>query len=170
MFECNVKEELSYAYVHAVAARAGMGCNRIHPDLDSGEVEIRCYRPPAVDSLYAPRIELQLKATAVDLGSETTFPYELKIKNYNDLRVKRHLPALLVVLALPKAETEWLLHGEELLISKRCAYWHNLAGAPLVDNTSTRTISISRKNIFSPDALRELMIKVSREEEIGNAL
>src|SRR4051794_1192954 len=125
MYITNKMEELSYAYIHAVASRAGILVTRRHPDLESGEIELKCLSNPAPDSLYAPLIEILLKSTAVDLGDAEAFSYALKMKNYRELRKPRHLPSLLVVFIMPAAEADWLVHDEASLVSRRCAYWHN---------------------------------------------
>jgi hypothetical protein len=98
------------------------------------------------------------------------FPFELELKNYHDLRCRSAVPRVLVVLSLPSNPDEWLEHTGEGLITRRCAYWHNLAGAPETENQRSRTVRISRRNALSPASLTALMRKVSRQEEIGHAL
>src|SRR5690349_21298166 len=93
-----VKEELSYAYVHAVAARAGCSTDRISKDYDSIDVTLRArvYRSGLV---YSTILDLQLKATAKLSITGDSFNYRLPVKNYNDLRrPDRTVPQLLVIL------------------------------------------------------------------------
>lgn len=64
--ENDIKEELSYAYVHAVAARASFACERISKDRDSIDVTIRAQGRLHEESIFlSPSIDLQLKATSV---------------------------------------------------------------------------------------------------------
>ena len=73
---------------------------------------------------------------------------------------------ILVVLFLPQNPDEWLHHSEEALVSKRCAYWVSLRGAPASDNPKHQTVYIPRKNLLSVAALTEIMTRCSLEEEI----
>ncbi len=59
------KQQLSVAYVHAVAARAGYACQLIAVDNDSIDVQIAArgfVHQTAV--VRSPKIDVQLKATA----------------------------------------------------------------------------------------------------------
>ena len=94
MTENDIKEELSYAYVHAVASRAGFACDRPKLDRDSVDIEIRAHGRVADDSiLYSPILEIQAKATCLDLQSDQAeFSFDLPIKNYDDLRAETLAP------------------------------------------------------------------------------
>ena len=123
------KQQLSVAYVHAVAAHAGYTCQVQVVDEDSVDVLIAAtgyVHDRAV--LRSPRLEVQLKATSsLRLGAKhLVFP--LKLKNYEDLRVTSLIPRLLLVLLLPENPAEWIEMSEECMISRRCAYWASLLG------------------------------------------
>lgn len=90
------------------------------------------------------------------------------MKNYEELRQRSQTPRLLIVLVLPKEREEWLVFSPEELIARRCCYWHSLADAPEVPNQSSRQVRISKKQVFSPEQLRTLLIRASRFEEITN--
>lgn len=171
MFCNDIKAELSYAYVHAIAAKVGCECMRTVVDRDSIDVAIKAHGLySATSTIKGVQIDLQLKATSAFEMREHDFSFELPVKNYNDLRGKRGQPALLVVLTMPEDEQDWLLHSESGLISKDCAYWHNLKSAPPVANADTKTVRVKRCNLFSPGTLRHLMTMVSKEEELGDVL
>lgn len=58
------KEELSVAYIHAIAAKVGFSCERPKIDMDSVDVEIKAHGKLAVDSTFnSAEIKVQLKAT-----------------------------------------------------------------------------------------------------------
>ncbi len=166
--ENEIKEELSYAYLHAVAAAAGFSVDRPHKDNDSVDAVVSARGKLDPDSKReSPRLEIQLKATEkIDSPSET-FSFSLPIKNYNDLRGRRALPRLLVVLALPNDRAQWLTHSVEGLVSRRCAYWCSLLGLPDTENVATQSVTVSCSNVLSPDTLRSLMVRVSQMEEIA---
>lgn len=101
--ENDIKEELSYAYVHAVAARASFACERISKDRDSIDVTIRAKGRLHEESIFlSPSIDLQLKATSIGEFQDDHLIHDLPIKNYDDLRQHSAAPRLLIVLALPE--------------------------------------------------------------------
>ena len=53
----------------------------------------------------------------------------MPIKNYNDLRIFTQTPRLLVVLELPRDESQWMTVTAEELVPRRRAYWLSLLGA-----------------------------------------
>jgi hypothetical protein len=171
----DVKEELSYAFLHAIAAHAGFSCMRPGKDRDSVDavVEARGKLTPA-SILRSPALRIQLKATVMPDSNDAEFPFDLPIKNYNDLRQDDYgdTPRLLVVYDMPELKSEWLNQNIEdaVLNIKRCLYWHNLKGYADVENSTSKRIQISRSNILSPDSLKEIMTRISREEEIGNEI
>lgn len=169
--ENDIKEELNYAYIHAVAAYAGFSCDRPSNDLDSVDVTIRAKGRLDESSIFlSPTLDLQLKASSgLDLSGEV-FPFDLPMKNYNELRQSSRSPRLLVVMALPVEKEEWLQITAEQLIARRCCYWHSLIDEPEVSNTTSRRIRISTRQVLTPESLRELLLKASRYEEIKNDL
>ena len=75
--ENNIKAELSYAYLHAVAARAG--CEAVvtgrHSDSDGVDAMITAKERFAPDSLFTNfPIAVQLKATSCEAGHRRTEP------------------------------------------------------------------------------------------------
>lgn len=104
------------------------------------------------------------------MGAGETFSFEIPIKNYDDLRANTQAPRLLVILEMPSDSGQWLLHNEDGLISRKCAYWCNLKGMPDTENLQSKTVIVSRLNLFSPESLRTLMIKASRVEDLGDGL
>ena len=77
-------------------------------------------------------------------------------------------PQLLVVLFLPADADQWLTHGEDCLVARRCAYWLSLRGAAETDQGS-KTVYIPRANLLSVDALRTLMTRFSQLEVLDYA-
>lgn len=79
-------EQLSLAYIRAVAADAGYQVSRPDPDMDS------------VDGILMssqgrrPRIEFQAKATSRDIGRDGNIRFPLPVKNYEKLRADSWTP------------------------------------------------------------------------------
>lgn len=168
LVENSVKEELSYAYVHAIAARAGFSCDRPHNDRESLDVLVSSHGRVASDSVRLnSQIGLQLKATSTEvLGNSSEFSFSLPMKNYNDLRGPNTIPRLLIVFVMPPDPDLWLKNHEpeDFMVQRRCAYWLDLFGSPEVTNSATRVVSIPRANVLNVHSLTELMAQASRLE------
>ena len=164
--ENDIKEELSYAYVHTLAARAGFSCDRTTKDRQSMDVIIHSEGPACEAPLFhQAQLGLQLKATASPPLSGNTIPFSLPIKNYNDLRTLNVIPRLLVVFIMPLEANQWVHHeSEQHLLSRKCAYFLNLYGSPTVQNETSRTVHIPRANVLTVDSLAELMAQAARGE------
>ncbi|WP_426748113.1 DUF4365 domain-containing protein [Myxococcus faecalis] len=165
----DIKEQLSVAYVHAVAARAGCSVERVGMDRDSIDLKV-CARGLLAENaaLTSPELAIQLKATArvAHLGQEGGFPFALSRKNYNDLVAPSLVPRILVVFVMPEAEESWLTQTPESLVLRHCAYWTSLRGQPRTLNDTGQTVRLSRERCFTHDTLRRLLEKVAREEEL----
>jgi hypothetical protein len=171
----NIESELSYAYLHAVASRAGVICESTGRNSDEAGVDavLRVKGRLAADSVFTQfTVDLQLKATSVEpIKNEDRYSYSLRLKNYNELRsTSAAIQQLLVVFYLPKDASEWLLHSEDALISKKCAYWVSLQGAPESTNNTHQTVYIPSQNVLSISGLIELMTRISRQERINYVL
>ena len=155
------KAGLSLVYVKALATRAGFLTSVPEPDRDSVDVRIQA------GGLRRPALDLQLKATA-DLGEAPAgfLSFRLPIRNYSDLRVETQTPRLLVVLELPKDQSQWMTVTAEELVLRRRAYWLSLQqGFEEVVGQQTATVHVPKDNVFDVEALRTLMER-SRSGEI----
>jgi hypothetical protein len=158
------KQQLSVAYVRAVAARAGYACQVQVVDDDSVDVVIGAagyVHDEAV--LGSPRLEVQLKATSTLRPGAKYLTFPLKPKNYQELRLRSHVPRILVVLVLPNDPREWIEITEECMISRRCAYWVSLLGMPERPNTSSVSVRLPRSQRFDVEQLQGLIQRVSSE-------
>ncbi len=167
MTENEQKQQLSVAYVHAVAAQAGYTCQVQTVDADSVDLIISASgRVHEQSVMRSPRLAVQLKASSsLELPSEhLVFP--LPIKNHNDLRLDMLVPSILVVLVLPRNPSHWLEITEECMISRHCAYWTSLVGMPETTNTRKVSIHLPRSRRFSVDHLQDMMRRISRGEDL----
>jgi hypothetical protein len=163
--ENQIKEELSIAYIHAIAAKVGFSCERPKTDMDSVDVEIKSHGKLDNDStIYSPEIKLQLKSTSCINIIGDNIHFSLPINNYDDLRSNSMTPRLLVIFELPVNKEEWIHHTSEELIMRKCAYWVNLSGEPDTQNQSSVTVKIPKQQVLSPDELYQLMLSASKEE------
>ena len=167
----NVESELSYAYLHAVASRAGIICEYTtrHTDEAGVDAVLRVKGKLASDSILTQfTVDVQLKASKkVPIENNNRYSFSLKGKNYNELRsTNTSAPQLLVVLFLPENAETWLDHNEDCLVSRRCAYWASIRGAEEIEKDS-KTIYIPKGNVLSAYGLTALMTRFSRREVIN---
>lgn len=91
------KEQFSIAYVKAIAAQAGL--NYAIPVVDNDSIDISIIGRGFKGRIRSPQIDVQLKCTSNGVFEEDTLKFDLKLKNYNDLRGEGCLaPRYLVVL------------------------------------------------------------------------
>ena len=113
----------------------------------------------------SPRLDLQLKCTERLEPSVDPIPFELKLKNYDDLRTaKVMVPRILVVVAVPPSVEHWTEQTEERLVLRKCAYWLSLRGQPPAEASTKKTIYEPRSHQLSRTALREIMDRAGRGE------
>jgi len=162
-----IKEKISIAYVNAISTIKSFSMEIISADFDSVDVSIRGKRKLVEESIWeSPIIDLQLKATSKPKIIKENIHFDLPVKNYNDLIGNTATPRLLIVLVLPESKEEWVEHTLEYLMIKKCAYYLNLFGMPPTKNDAKVTVHIPLKNIFSPETLYNLMVKVSIDNKI----
>ncbi len=168
----DVESELSYAYLHAVAAASQVACQAAVRSFDNDGIDAslhvrRDFGPDA--TLTDITVNVQLKATIKECQiQDGRIPYWLKgIQTYDLLReesVSTH--RILVVLFLPENAAEWLTQTPEQLIMQRCAWWVSLRGAPPSENGSGQTVYIPAENLLSVEGLYQLMARIAHMEDL----
>lgn len=167
----DIESELSYAYLHAVASKAGFACEVAGRLADKHGIDatVRVLERIRTESVLTDfTIDIQLKATVKDLTeSGGRFAFQIPVNQYDRLRSESAAnQKLLVLFRLPNDPNRWLSLTEDELALRRCAYWVSLRGAEPVANEEQRskTVLVPRRNRFSPEALREIAEKRSLEE------
>jgi hypothetical protein len=158
----DIESELSYAYLHAVAAKAGMSCNLGNRHDDGAGVDVEVSYRGQIPDTYIRHVQLnfQLKATTKNPGDDPEFlSYFMQdINRYNKLRCNDSvLYKILAVLFLPSDASRWLTISHDELIMKNAAYWVCLYGAPESSNSYGQTIYLPRTNLLTPDSLLKLV-------------
>jgi hypothetical protein len=174
MADNDIKSELSYAYLHAVAAHAGCTC-QVNPRVVDNMGLDATLRPtgdfgrPPFTKRFA--VDVQLKATSAALGDAGAhWSFGIGVRQYDDLRSTNVIfPPLLVVLHLPPSKTDWLSCTTESLILRRCAFWVSLYNAEPSGNKSEQTVYLPKSNVFTADALRRVMAEYSQGRKIEYA-
>ena len=156
------KEGLSLVYAKALAVRAGYSTSVPRPDRDSVDLRIQAGGP------RRPALDWQLKATA-DLGGPQAgfLRFRLSVKNYDDLRVSTLVPRLLMVLDLPRNESQWMTVTIEQLALRRRAYWLSLQQDHTKNvDQKTVTVRIPEEQVLDVEALQTLM-EMCRKGELS---
>jgi hypothetical protein len=156
------QEEVSKAYVHAVAAKCGFAVASWTQDHGGIDCTIGAASTVGAGHLARPKIDVQLKATCrTDVEHAEDVSWSLEIAHYDSLRAEAHVPHLLVVLLLGPDIDQSIEHTVQQLILRRCAYWVKMTGMPVAGGKS-RTVKLPKQNLFSPGGLRAIMEQVSR--------
>lgn len=163
------QELLSRAYIHALAASAGVNFSMGHAhdygiDGQFKPVVARGHR--LIES--GAHLDFQLKASTDWQQVEHDIVYDLEAKNYNDI-VDREPGAtgfVLILLCLPSEESDWAAFTEDSLVLQRSCYWMRLEGA-LTDNVATKRIFIPRANLLTADSLKAVL-EIERLRRLGH--
>ena len=154
------KEQFSDAFLRAVASVAGYTLAK--PDVDDDSIDWMIAARGSANLPRRPRLEVQMKCSARDLLSGQHLNFPLSIKNYDDLRDDNVLvPRVLIVMTVPADIKDWVTHSESEMTMQHCGYWYSLRGMSAVTNTNTVTMSLPRKQLFTPNALHDIMSRIN---------
>lgn len=158
----NQKELFNVAYVHAMAAQAGLNHGSLTVDNDSLDLIIAGKGFGKNGGYRNPQLHLQLKCTSQDLISGQYIKFPLSIKNYNDLRDPNVIaPSYLVVMIVPEDVNAWTSHDDNNMILNHCCYWVSLKGLPASGNKETIVVNVPLSQRLTPAALYQLMTLAS---------
>ena len=143
------EELLSRAYILSISA-----CAKVNVSLGQWEFDYGIDGSfQEIDENYSQTgidLDFQIKASVNwKVVKKSMVSYKLKSRAYNKL-VARSVPAMLILLALPRNENEWCVLSEESAILRKCCYWTFLKG----DSTnSDQTIYFPIDNILTPEII-----------------
>jgi hypothetical protein len=173
MAEADIQCELSYAYLHVIASRIGVECEKSECVSDNHAVDARLHvlERMATDSQLARfSVEVQLKSASRELTeNDLQFSYPLPRNQYDHLRAtESNSPLILILFVMPHDATEWISQNPEALTTRKCAYWKSLYGANAV-TVDKPTIHVPKTNVVSVEGLRSLLGRFSRREKVSYA-
>jgi hypothetical protein len=163
----HIAESLSRAYVRAIAGRAGLNLAIREYDygVDGSFDEVAVRQNRRVESGFS--LSFQLKASTQWQLNDTKIVYDLEVKTYNDLILRRSLrnatPCILILLALPSDAAQWLICEETQLRLQGTCYWEYLSGS-LSENRQSVRIRIPRSQCLTPESLLNLVENVKTGE------
>lgn len=165
-------EDMSVAYLRALCAANGYTLKGEEHDNDGVDITVKCKGRPSEDCVkVSPTLDVQLKSSSspnlITLNEDGSITYKLEVKNYNTLiDSNRITPIILIVLLMNEDEDNWIEQTLDYLKLTKCAYWISLKGREYSDNAGRKTIVIPSDHVLTKECLRELMIKVAKEEEL----
>ncbi|HEX4419258.1 MAG TPA: DUF4365 domain-containing protein [Kofleriaceae bacterium] len=117
------QEAFSRAYIHAVAAGAGLKyCDGPLPDDDHVDVTISSSGPMGL--IRSPKVDIQAKCRLGIAPDGDPISYALDKDDYEGLRHQDYgSPRILVVVFVPDDIGLWTEHSEEGLMLRYCGYW-----------------------------------------------
>jgi hypothetical protein len=158
-----LQEEVSRAYVHAVAAQCGYSVGHWTQDHDCIDATISAPSTVGKGPKAKPKVDLQIKATTqqrLDHGSYVS--WQLERAHYDRMRAESALPHILVVLLLPERISDRVEHTVDHLLIRRCAYWVKMTGMPAI-NAESKVVHIPKSQPFSPTELHRIMQAISED-------
>ena len=164
------KEQFSLAYLHAVATVAGFALS--DPRVDEDSIDITVSASGRGQAPRRPKLDVQLKCTSSHMLYEDGIHFRLERKNYDELRVDGEeapiVSHILVVLLVPENCADWMLHTEQELILRHCAYWCSLKGMPPIpkDTQDKITVLLPRRQVLTPDALNDIMQRIGNRRDV----
>ncbi|MGX9710784.1 DUF4365 domain-containing protein [Stenotrophomonas maltophilia group sp. LNF259] len=166
MDEKKQMEEFQYAYVAALGAHAGLNRSDFRVDDDSVDVQFTARGLQLPGLRRSPIIQLQLKCTTQAKFAGGFLSFDLKMKNYDDLRANTMAPRYLAVLVVPVGVSNWLTHGNGFVSLQNECYWLSLKGMAPVPNTSQVVLKIPIANRLTTSALIDMIKAASNGASI----
>lgn len=164
----HAQEGLSRAYIHALTAAA-----RVHLKMDQefdygfdgsfDSIEENEYLERGkvkIDYIKAGfPIEFQLKCSSEWKIDGEDVVWSIKTRAFNKLarRSTDAVPAILILMCLPKLEQDWVVADEHSLLLKKCCFYTTIIGPPFENNKSSKQLRIPRSNLLSPDSLASML-------------
>lgn len=154
MDEKKQMEEFQYAYVAALAAHAGLNRGDFRVDDDSVDATFSASSMVPLSGPYkSPLIQIQLKCTKNVKIAAGVLTFDLKVKNYNDLRAKTLAPRYLAIMVVPTNLIDWVTYAPNTIGLQNECYWVSLVGKPATTNTSTVAVKVPLANRLTTTTL-----------------
>lgn len=164
----NFQEQFQIAYVNSVAAAAGCIVGELRID-DGIDLTLRhkasCHT--SINDRVA-RLEVQLKATGSGLAhAKSGFVSAVMSKDrFEEFSIGaggQTLPKIVVILAMPVQQDDWIESSDAELRLRHCAYWVNLEGQTTA--AKRPTVKAPTSNRFDDVALIGMMARIGQGQK-----
>lgn len=165
MTETRRMEDLSVAYLSAVATQASVDFEFLHHDEDSVDCLLKKVVALEGGGQFRSSLHVQLKSTAsrnlYSIG-ENAITYQLKKKNYDDLRKLGTNEIILCLLVLPEeSEKPWVECTDDELLLHGQMYWCSLRNKPDATQKDRVPVELPKDQFLDPNTLDMLMLRVA---------
>ncbi|MFF7330650.1 DUF4365 domain-containing protein [Streptomyces sp. NPDC008150] len=141
------QEQISLAYLSAVATRAGATSAQWNVDKDGVDVTLKR------DHI---QVEFQMKCSFSPtlLADGETYAFDLDIRTYDCLRHKnRSAAGFLGLVVVPRDLNDWLVHDDESLLMHCVGYYARIQNLPAATTESTTRIHLPKQQRIDSDGL-----------------
>ncbi|MGW1193953.1 DUF4365 domain-containing protein [Streptomyces sp. NPDC002559] len=140
------KEQISRAYVHALASQGGYTVGEWNVDKDGVDVTLRD---------RGLMVDFQLKCTQSPRVIRGGYSFDLDVETYDKLRsTERSAPGHLVLLVVPPNLELWVTQHSDSVVLACHGYWACLHGRDSVASRATTAISLPEEQQLSVKSMR----------------
>jgi len=155
------QEEISYAYINAIAAAAGYSATVKNRFMDHAGIDLSIEVPGEILDCLSPIIDAQVKCTSRNVMSGSYVNYSIDKRTDDRLSHSNPTkPQILIVVLVPRDILSWLYYGRCLsrvsTLIRASAYWESIKGKPPIQTQST-TIKIPLEQKLTSTSLQDLM-------------
>jgi len=154
-----IQQQLSWAYVSAIAARAGVGLSKPQSDFGTDGTFRRIEKHNGQYLDMGLPLDFQLKASTNWSHKDKELIHDLDADAYRRLvtrKINGGSPIVLLLFTMPEEEQKWIEQSEDELLVRHCCYWWEVP-SDWSDNTSTQRIFIPRDQQLTPSSLTTLL-------------
>jgi hypothetical protein len=142
------KEQISRAYVHAIASQGGYTVGDWNVDKDGVDVTLRD---------RGLMVDIQLKCTESPRTVRGGYSFDLDIETYNKLRsTERSAPGHLVLLVVPPNLELWVTQHQDSVVLACHGYWACLHGREAANSSATTAISLPQEQQLTVKSMRSM--------------
>ncbi|WP_258543885.1 DUF4365 domain-containing protein [Streptomyces ipomoeae] len=142
------KEQISRAYVHAIASQGGYTVGDWNVDKDGVDVTLRD---------RGLMVDIQLKCTESPRTVRGGYSFDLDIETYNKLRsTERSAPGHLVLLVVPPNLELWVTQHQDSVVLACHGYWACLHGREAANSSATTAISLPQEQQLTAKSMRSM--------------
>ncbi|MGV9315536.1 DUF4365 domain-containing protein [Streptomyces sp. NPDC003691] len=142
------KEQISRAYVHALASQGGYTVGDWNVDKDGVDVTLRD---------RGLMVDFQLKCTQSPRAVRGGYSFDLDIETYDKLRSReRSAPGHLVLLVVPPNLELWVTQHPDSVVLACHGYWACLHGREPVNSRATTAIGLPEEQQLTVKSMQSM--------------
>ncbi len=158
-------EHFSKAFIKAYAAP--LGFNHSELEFDNDSIDLKLIGRDYTGDYRSPEIHIQLKSTCDPFHKDGYLPFQIKRKNYEDLRGSNiAFPRYLFVYSFPNNEIDWLVEKPTNIELFNNGYWISLRTAPSLGKKKSKVLHIPKSNLITKDVLKQMMELASNGQSL----